>query len=297
MKLNVCLRCFLAALISAGAAGNALAGGRIIALARGGGPNGMAALDELGALWVLGGDARSFQGARQAGQVPNGLSPNDMTVFPAGGTEYAAVTVAGRLNPPLPSSLQVFDIIRGGKPQMVTLGPGIFTGVVYDPSRKRVLLAEARRLAVFEAGPIPSGSPQVRSLGKDIGAMKAIGALALDSDAQRLYCADPVGGAVYAMDLGTGRYKLVVQQLGEVCALCPDLPHGRLYAGDCARGRVWAIRLNPPAKAEPFATGVKLREPDGLAMDAAGNLWIADAWSGQIHVVAPNGQLLRTVTR
>jgi sugar lactone lactonase YvrE len=70
-----------------------------------------------------------------------------------------------------------------------------------------------------------------------------------------------------------------------------------LYIGDCARRRVWAIRLNPTAKVEPFAAGVKLREPDGLAMDAAGNLWIADGGSGAIYVVAPNSQLLRTLTR
>jgi len=296
MTLNACFSYVLAALISAAAANTALAGGRIIALA--GETNAqIAALDDLGVLWVMRTDARSFRDAKPIGQLPGGRSPIDLALFSAGGTDYAAVTGASRAGWKWPGILYLFDIARGGKPQAVALGQGTFTGVVYDPSRNRVLIAEARQLAVLEAAPIPSGSPKIRSLVGTITAMRTIGPVALDSVAQRLYCADPVEGTVYAVDLESGRYSLVAQRLGEVRALCLDPQRARLYVGDCARRRIWAIRLNPTVRVEPFAAGVNLREPDGLAMDAAGNLWIADAGSGEIHVLAPNGQLLRTLTR
>jgi hypothetical protein len=210
MTHNVLFRYLFAALISAAAANNSLAGGKIIALA--GETSGqMVALDDLGVLWAVRTDAKSLRDAKQIGQLRSEFSPVDLALFSAGGADYAVVTAASRARGMFPAWLYLFDITRGGKPQAVSLGPGTFTGVAYDRSRNGVLIAEARRLAVFEAAPIPSGSPQIRSLFGTITPMTTIGAVALDSVSHRLYCADPVGGTVYAVDLESGRHSLVAQ--------------------------------------------------------------------------------------
>jgi sugar lactone lactonase YvrE len=101
------------------------------------------------------------------------------------------------------------------------------------------------------------------------------------------------------VDLQTGRYTRIVQDLGEVRALCLNAGATHLFAADSARRRVWSVRLHPTPTAAVFAPNVGLREPTGLALDAAGNLWIADASpsAGAIYVVAPNGSLIRTLPR
>lgn len=296
MTGKICFRFLIAALISVTMGSSALATSRIIAL--GGEANGqILALDDVGVLWALRTDAKSFREARQIGQLPTSLSPIDLAAFSTAGASYAAITGAIRGGGPFPGMLCIFDIARGGKPQEISLGLGAFTGLAYDQSRNRVLIAEARQMGIFEAAPIPSRGPRVRNVVETITAMKVIGPVALDTIAQRLYCADPVVGAVYVVDLASGKQSLVLGRLGEIRALCLDIRNARLYVGDCARRRVWVINLNPSASVAPFAAGVKFREPDGIAIDAAGNVWIADEGTGAISVRTSTSELLKTLTR
>ncbi|WP_170317825.1 SMP-30/gluconolactonase/LRE family protein [Paroceanicella profunda] len=99
-------------------------------------------------------------------------------------------------------------------------------------------------------------------------------------------------GALYRVR-GAGAERLF-GGLSTANGLAADLGRGRLYLSDShpTVRRVWTLPLTgaTPGPRQDFARfeGTDGR-PDGAALDAAGNYWIAGVDGGALHVFAPDG--------
>lgn len=83
-------------------------------------------------------------------------------------------------------------------------------------------------------------------------------------------------------------------------ALCWSPDGATMYFADTHRHVVWAFDVDPddgmPHRRRVFfdSTGQPAR-PDGATVDAEGHVWLAMVESGQVHRIAPDGRLVRTV--
>ena len=124
--------------------------------------------------------------------------------------------------------------------------------------------------------------------------------------------ADPAGRYLVgsmALDDRTGQERLWrLEHDGRVTVLDDDLTlsnglgwspdGGVLYSTDTSAGRVWARDYDPSdGRTGPRRACLDLGEesPDGLTVDAEGNLWVAVYSAGEVRCHAPGGQLLEVV--
>lgn len=136
--------------------------------------------------------------------------------------------------------------------------------------------------------------------------------LSLDTKNGGFYFTDPENssadnpiGAVYYVDKtdGTGNVHRVDEGLAypNGIVLTPD--GKRLYVGESQRNRVHVYDVTAPGKvanrrvfadlpkADP-ATGQIDNQPDGMCLDAAGNLYVAHYGMQQVQVLDPDGKLI-----
>jgi gluconolactonase len=171
------------------------------------------------------------------------------------------------------------------------------THLVCDGSQRAVLRLDATGKLLGKAASEYDGKP-----------LRAPNDLTLDPQQGGFYFTDPGGsnlqnpiGAVYYVD-ARGQIQLVVGGLAfpNGIALRPDgktllvgeSQHNRILSYDVlAPGKVGQMRVfaNLPTKeGEQIAN-----EPDGICLDADGNLYVAHYGMRQVQVLSPTGKLLR----
>ena len=170
------------------------------------------------------------------------------------------------------------------------------THLVCDGSRRSVLRRDAAGKDIGTASPECDGRP-----------LRAPNALTLDA-VGGFYFTDPGGssrenpiGTVHYVD-ARGKTHLVAEGLAfpNGVVLRPDgktlhvgeSGHNRVLSYTLvAPGRVGGMRVfaNPPVKGD----GQIANEPDGMCLDARGNLYVAHYGMRQVQVLSPEGKLLR----
>ena len=131
-------------------------------------------------------------------------------------------------------------------------------------------------------------------------------------ETQTLYVADRGNHRVLALAPGAADFTFVTHVL-DAAALAADTARGRLYVASPASNRVFAVDLasgnaipfagtgaSPDLAAAQFATPVPalsaaIASPEGLAMDGAGNVFIADTGANAIVRVDAKSQILTRV--
>jgi gluconolactonase len=130
--------------------------------------------------------------------------------------------------------------------------------------------------------------------------------LTLDGDGG-FYFSDsvPETGAVFYVT-PDGDKQLVAGDLDFANGVTLSADRQRLYVAESLQNRILVIDLEAPGvPAGPPRTFVNLPEnqerpgrewnqPDGMALDAEGRLWVAHYGMQAVHVLSPDGELLRT---
>ncbi|HEV2762612.1 MAG TPA: SMP-30/gluconolactonase/LRE family protein, partial [Pyrinomonadaceae bacterium] len=170
------------------------------------------------------------------------------------------------------------------------------THLVCDGKERAVLRLDARGNVVGKASSESGGKP-----------LRAPNDLTLDPRGG-FYFTDP-GGSNAANPIGTvhyvdarGRTRLVAEGLAfpNGIALRPD---GKtLLVGESGRNRILSYAVQSPGRVGPARVFAELptkqgeqiaNEPDGICLDAAGNLYVAHYGMRQVQVLSPEGRLLR----
>lgn len=102
--------------------------------------------------------------------------------------------------------------------------------------------------------------------------------------------------SLWRLDLG-GRVTRILEGVTESNGLAwPSADPDTLYYVDTPRQRVELLRVDPAGSVTSRATVVEFDEsegaPDGLTIDAEGNIWVALWGTGRVRQVAPDGTSL-----
>ena len=98
-------------------------------------------------------------------------------------------------------------------------------------------------------------------------------------------------GRVWAYRPGTGDLELIAEGLPHPNGLCFDASGERLYVSDTRARSVVVLDVDAPHGPRPARTLAVLPqgEPDGMAFDVAGSLWIAATGAEGLAVLSPTG--------
>jgi gluconolactonase len=175
------------------------------------------------------------------------------------------------------------------------LGDG--THLVCDPGRHAVLRLDADGRVLGEASKASEGQP-----------LKTPNDLTLDVPHGGFYFTDPgewdpknTKGKVHYVDAaGTTRTVAGGLSFPNGIVLRPD--GKELLVSESFKNRVLAYPVQAPGKLGPPRVFVELpakgegqidNQPDGMALDAAGNLYVAHYGMRQVQVVDPQGRIIR----
>lgn len=110
-----------------------------------------------------------------------------------------------------------------------------------------------------------------------------------------VWVADNGARMLYRIDLSHERIDYIREvgglQLSSPSGLAIDNARKRVYLTDSAFDRVFVFSLKGDLVAQWQAPGGMLR-PAGMAVDASGNLYVADVLDGRVVVFGPEGQFL-----
>lgn len=166
--------------------------------------------------------------------------------------------------------------------------------LVCDSSRKAVLRLDAAGKVLGEAASGTSGGLEIRTPND----------LSLDPEGG-FYFTDsvPQTGAVHYV-APDGTKKLVAKDINFANGVALSADRTRLYVAESLENRILVIDLKAPGVPEgspkvfaglPRNTekpGKEWNQPDGVALDAEGRLWVAHYGMKAIHVLGPRGRLL-----
>jgi sugar lactone lactonase YvrE len=250
-------------------------------------------------MMLLGGNGRpAYSGDGGPSQLASLNNPTGLGVNPATGSLYVADTVNNRIRTWGANVGTISTAAGNGTPAwagdggMATLASFSAGGVVKDPAGN-IYIGDAADHCVRQVNAATGiistvvGNPMAPGYGGDGGpaaqaSLQSPGHLALDG-AGNLYIADAGNGTVRRVDATTG-YITTVAGNGARCQERAPSGLGTVlcYAGDGG-----------------LATYATLAEPSGVALDGAGNVYIADegvslilrvdAVTGNITTVAGNG--------
>jgi len=267
-----------------------------------------------------------FYGSKPGGlQYPRGLSVdaqgrtyvadpggNRIDVFDAGGTSLSSFGSSGRVLGQFIRPLGITADASGvravadsvnGRVQLLAPdgrvlaafgapapGPTLLpnpVAVAFDASGKLYVVDQERsRVLVFDRGGTIIRT--IGSQGSGPGKLLNPSGIAISS-----------GGTIYVADTGNGRivrYSTDGTHLGSIgrfntirgVAISPD--GQTVYAADSARNRISVLSFSGADVAE---IGYKqLKSPWGVAVDAAGNVWVADRGNDRVAAFGPDGTLL-----
>ena len=120
---------------------------------------------------------------------------------------------------------------------------------------------------------------------------------------------DATGGVYVAIEAGISKYPagtVLAQGLGNVSGIAFDAT-GNLYAAQTSANRI--LKIDPFGMISTIAgrgiadfsgdggpaTSAQLSDPRSVALDAAGNLYIADTGNNTVRMVATNGVIVTVV--
>jgi gluconolactonase len=171
------------------------------------------------------------------------------------------------------------------------------THLVCDASRHAVLHLDADGQMLEPASKECAGKP-----------LRGPNDLTLDTKNGGFYFTDP-GGSDDKKTIGTVHY---VDSRGKTHLVARDLafpngivlrPDGKtLLVGESKHNRILSYEVLEPGKVGPMKVFAKLpakegdqidNQPDGMCLDAAGNLYVAHYGMHQVQVLSPKGKLLR----
>ncbi|MDZ7270122.1 MAG: SMP-30/gluconolactonase/LRE family protein [candidate division KSB1 bacterium] len=124
--------------------------------------------------------------------------------------------------------------------------------------------------------------------------------LAFDG-AGRLYVTDPKtydreaeDGRIVCVEVTSGRAWVAASGLAFPNGIAFSPRDGKLYVSESARQRVVRFSVGPDGALGEQQVFVQLPggDPDGLAFDAHGNLYVAHFGAGEVVVVAPDGNVI-----
>lgn len=217
-------------------------------------------------------------------------------VFDSGGTAYISLPNNGAIYKVAGTTATVWAKVPAPNGHKI-LPDG--THLVCDGSEHAVLHLDRDGKVIGKASSESAGKP-----------LRAPNDLTLDTHGG-FYFTDP-GGSGLASPIGTVHY---VDAKGTTHLIASGLafpngvvlrPDGRtLLVGESQRNRILSYPVTAPGKVGPmtvFATlpdkgaGQIGNEPDGITLDADGNLFVAHYGMGQVQVVSPDGRVIRRYT-
>ena len=104
----------------------------------------------------------------------------------------------------------------------------------------------------------------------------------------RLLVEDQALGAIFDVDVASGRSTPVVQGLRSPSGLAYDPAARTVYVSDTGGGRVVAVNLSMPAPS-PFLVATGLASPEGVALDRDGTVLIVEGDTGRLFRVDAGG--------
>jgi len=123
-----------------------------------------------------------------------------------------------------------------------------------------------------------------------------LGPMILDGKRRRLLIADVALGALYAVDIDTGKSARLVKDVGEPSALALDAKQDELLVSDASGRRLWSVGLaGKDPKPQIFARLKEFEEPTGLTLSSDGSVWVGDVDKGRLFQVSRDGKLVNTI--
>ncbi len=122
-----------------------------------------------------------------------------------------------------------------------------------------------------------------------------------------LYFTDPAGsgrdnpvGCVYRVEAGSRKVTRVAEGMAFPNGLAFTADAKHLYVCESQQNRIVRFAVKPDGslgRMEPFAdlSPDGPGEPDGMAVDVKGNLWITHFGAHTVLVVSPDGKIIRTI--
>ena len=104
-----------------------------------------------------------------------------------------------------------------------------------------------------------------------------------------LLVGDQALGAVFDVDVATGRTTPVVQGLRSPSGIAYDPAARTVYVSDTGGGRVVAMNMSMPAPA-PFLVATGLAGPEGVALDRDGTVLVVEGDTGRLFRVDAGGR-------
>lgn len=199
-----------------------------------------------------------------------------------------------RLDPRLRPGAPVAEIETGGGPNGLAEGPN---GVIY--------VAQNGSATIRSRSPRPA-SPGLQTIeGDAVRDLLVVGRapndLVVGPDG-RVWFTDPVasgaGSRVYVYDPGTGDVSIAVQDAAFPNGLAFGPDPADLFVADSVTDEILRYRVGdggPPYRREVFAR-TPGGNPDGIAFDAEGNLYVAAFETDDVQIFDPAGRLARRLS-
>jgi gluconolactonase len=105
-------------------------------------------------------------------------------------------------------------------------------------------------------------------------------------------------GAVYRLDLKNRKVTLVAAELAFPNGIAFSADGRWLYVCESARERILRFRVGRGGKLHDRNVFIELHggDPDGIAFDTEGNLYVAHFGGGAIHIISPDGKLAASLS-
>jgi DNA-binding beta-propeller fold protein YncE len=222
--------------------------------------------------------------------VPSDYDASDMIVAPTARGQFVCLLV----NTNKPSERRrnfVLQLLQGKQTWTYLPVAGSYVGLGVDAGRgvayvtnatastvSRVRLGEEKQ-TISEVAAFPDA--------------ERIGAIAVDSAAQRLFVADSDGHRIWIYGLETARTQsIVAEEFSEIRALIWDDRRKRLYVADAGSEAVWSV---DPAGGAPtlLIRDHRFRQPSGVALVTPDLLAVTDELSGSVWSVGLNDRQIR----
>jgi len=111
------------------------------------------------------------------------------------------------------------------------------------------------------------------------------------------YDAAKPDGEIYYLNVSTGEVKHVFSGLAFPNGIALNEKGDKLYVCESAKNRVLVYPVKGPGELGDFDVFAELPggDPDGIAFDVQGNLYVAHFGGGAIQVFSPDGKLLKKI--
>ncbi len=156
-------------------------------------------------------------------------------------------------------------------------------GLVYDGRKTRIYRRSATTTALAASSLRKTTAGAIPLISVGLKGAEHVGSLAVGVDGE-LYLQDWLAGSVSVWRPGAEKLQPADMTLDVADVLVGTFcvgPDGRLYGADPRSGRV--VEWEPAhGRLRDRAAGEALRFPRGIAMDAAGSLWVADTGQGRV---------------